>query len=338
MYQTVTGLSTNTLYHYRGYATNTTGTGYSPDATFSTTPVTPFIIPNPIGATIIWTTDIPLSSMVDYGPTISRGLTPYETNTSPRVTDHTYILNSLVPCTTYYYRVRSLDAGNNIVSLSDDHIFTTTGCAGAASVLDQDQGDITPDTGGTVNLIADDTTGITLDIPVGATPDTEEPVTYQIKALDQEDVFTSSGTPSGLRTVGDYAFDLKALTDIGTAVASFLEPIEITMHYQDSDLIGIIEGTLLIYRYDGTTWTPLTNCVVNTEANTVTCTTTHFSVFSLFGQTNVVSSGGSGGGSSWTPAPIIKTPTKTTPTQDQTARQKAFSDFLTKTLKENKRT
>ena len=119
---------------------------------------------------------------------------------------------------------------------------------------------------------------------------------YQIKALTQEDVFTSSGTPSGLLTAGDYAFDLKALTDIGTAVTTFEAPLEITLQYQDSDLTGILEGTLLIYRYDGDTWTPLTNCHVDTDANTVTCTTTHFSVFSLFGQASGSGGGGSGGG------------------------------------------
>jgi hypothetical protein len=85
------------------------------------------------------------------------------------------------------------------------------------------------------------TTGITLDIPEGATEDTETPVTYQIKSLSQEEVFTSSGTPSGVLTAGDYAFDLKALTDIDTTLTSFQEPLEITLQYQDSDITGILE-------------------------------------------------------------------------------------------------
>ena len=32
------GFEPNTLYHYRGYATNAIGTGYTPDATFTTIP------------------------------------------------------------------------------------------------------------------------------------------------------------------------------------------------------------------------------------------------------------------------------------------------------------
>jgi len=36
--QSVTGLSANTLYYYRGYAVNASGTGYSPDGVFTTSP------------------------------------------------------------------------------------------------------------------------------------------------------------------------------------------------------------------------------------------------------------------------------------------------------------
>ncbi len=35
-------------------------------------------------------------------------------------------------------------------------------------------------------------------------------------------------------------------------------------------------------------WVQLDNCSVNTSSNTITCTTTHFSTFGLFGQENIV--------------------------------------------------
>ncbi len=43
-----TGLSLGTTYHYRGYATNTSGTGYSPDATFATLASVPTVTTNSV--------------------------------------------------------------------------------------------------------------------------------------------------------------------------------------------------------------------------------------------------------------------------------------------------
>lgn len=53
-----------------------------------------------------------------------------------------------------------------------------------------------------------------------------------------------------------------------------------------------------IYSHDGTSWSELDNCSVDTVAKTVTCDTTHFSNFTIFGSPVAVtpSSGGGGGG------------------------------------------
>lgn len=134
----ITGLFANNTYHYRGYATNTTGTGYSSDATFTATPLSTLSTPNPLGATVTWTTDDALSSIVDYGLTTSYGNSTTETDISPKVTDHTVSLTGLVACSTYHYRVRSRDVASNALS-SSDATFTTTGCVGSAPILDQDQ-------------------------------------------------------------------------------------------------------------------------------------------------------------------------------------------------------
>jgi hypothetical protein len=216
--------------------------------------------------------------MVNYGLTNSYGTTTTEIDTSPRVTNHTVTLPSLVACTTYHYRVMSQDAALNL-GVGIDNTFTTTGCTGSATVEDETASSIVTATGGTSTLTSG-LTGILLTIPTGATG---ADATYQIKSLDQTAVFLTSGTPSGVTKAGDYAFDLKALTGVDTSVTTFLQPITITMTYQDSDVVGINESTLVIYRWDGATWTLLTGCIVNTTLNTVTCTTTNFSVFSLFG-------------------------------------------------------
>lgn len=259
--------------------------------------------PSTTSSSITWTTDELASSIVDYGLTSSYGTSTSETDTSPRVLSHSVTLPSLVACTTYHYRVKSNDAVSNLATGSDN-TFTTTGCTGSATVTAEVATSITTATGGT-STFTSGSTGLSLDIPSGATG---ADAIYQIKALDQSEAFTTSGTPTGVQTVGNYAFDLKALTGVGTSVTSFLQPIEITLTYQDSDVVGIDESSLVIYRWDGATWNSLAPCTVNTTTNTITCSTTHFSVFSLFG---AHSSSGSISGSR--PRILAMTPTVTTP-------------------------
>ena len=62
------------------------------------------------------------------------------------------------------------------------------------------------------------------------------------------------------------------------------------------DLSGINESSLVIYHYHNNSWTALSGCVVDTNANTVTCTTTNFSTFALVGASNVSSSPAVAGG------------------------------------------
>ncbi len=243
-------------------------------------------------STITWTTNELGSSIIDYGLTNSYGTSTVEADTSPRVTSHSIELSNLVACTTYNYRVKSKDATLNLATGSNN-TFTTTGCTGSATVVDETEVSIPTATGGTKSLLSSGK-GIALDIPAGST---NTDAIFQIKSLDQTEVFLASGTPSGVTKAGNYAFDLKALTGVDTSVTSFLEPIELTFTYSDADVTGITESSLVVYRWDGATWNALTDCVVDTDANTITCTTTSFSVFSLFGTpTPTVSASNTAGG------------------------------------------
>jgi hypothetical protein len=245
--------------------------------------------PSNTTSTITWTTDEDSSSIVDYGLTNAYGTSTAEADTSPRVTSHSVSLSSLVSCTTYHFRVRSTDGASN-TSTGSGSTFTTTGCTGSADVLDEEISSITANTGGTVELDLGGN-GLELTIPAGATDDN---AVYQIKQLDGTSVVASVGSPSGVILAGGNTFELKSLTGVSTAITSFEEPITITLTYEDADVSGVNEATLQIYRWNGTAWSALSDCVVDANANTVTCTTSNFSLFGLFGG---ASSSGSRSGS-----------------------------------------
>ena len=74
------------------------------------------------GATIIWTTNEPADSQVEYGLTASYGMTTsLDTNLT---TAHSVVITGLDLAVTYHYRVMSRDAMGNL-SISGDQTFTT---------------------------------------------------------------------------------------------------------------------------------------------------------------------------------------------------------------------
>ena len=76
------------------------------------------------GSQIIWTTNVPASSSVDYGTSSSYGTsTPVD---SAMVTSHQMTLSGLATGTTYYYQVNSTDSTNNH-GKSFGHSFATRG-------------------------------------------------------------------------------------------------------------------------------------------------------------------------------------------------------------------
>ncbi len=131
--QSLSGLTSGTLYHYRVKSINAAGNlALSDDVSFTTVPtgdVTPPVITGVSSsalthntATISWTTDEPADNQVEYGLTTAYGSsTPLD---STLVTSHNQILSGLAANTLYYYRVRSKGASGNS-SVSGDFTFTT---------------------------------------------------------------------------------------------------------------------------------------------------------------------------------------------------------------------
>lgn len=230
-------------------------------------------------ATFTWTTDEDSSTKVEYGPGLSLGSDTTEQDVSPRVTSHSVTVSGLRACTTYFYRVVSTDARNNTV-YGEPLSLTTAGCvsssvAEASSVTNLDTA------GGTVMLQGGVESTATLLVPASFGADS---AAFQIHSLANDDVLPAISGPAGYTAIGDYSYQLTAMTGVATALSSFAAPVRVTMTYAAADVIGIDVSTLRIYRWNGSAWNALSNCTVNSVARSVTCQTSAFSVFTLFGQ------------------------------------------------------
>ncbi|MDF1496876.1 MAG: carboxypeptidase regulatory-like domain-containing protein [Patescibacteria group bacterium] len=144
----LTGLSPSTTYHFRVQSADQYGNNaVSADYTFTTLPWPPLQIYNvtstsiaDTSAIIVWDTNRPANSRVEYGLTTSLGSF---INQSAFVSNHATPLSALTPNTSYFYRVISYDV-NGIGATSTIYTFTTTG-------------DVTPPTNITLNAEPGDT-------------------------------------------------------------------------------------------------------------------------------------------------------------------------------------
>lgn len=132
---TLTGLAGGTTYHYRVKSRDAAGNlGLSGDFSFTTTggvdtspPVISGVGTSAVtssSVTIVWATNEPSDTQVDWGPTSAYG------NTTPlntaKVTSHTVTIIGLAAGTTYHYRVKSRDTAGNL-AMSGNLSFTTSG-------------------------------------------------------------------------------------------------------------------------------------------------------------------------------------------------------------------
>ena len=259
-------------------------------STFTYDTVTPTLstsednTPGSAGATVTWSTDEASSSQLEYGTNSTYGTTTTEADTSTRVTSHSVELSGLQSCTNYHYRAISRDAAGNTLTGSDQ-TFTSTGCTGSSTVETQVEKTVTTASGGTVELEESGSTQVSLTIPprfAGSDAD------FQVKKLDKDTVLLTTSTPtSAKKAIGDHVYQLDALSSPTERVSSFDQAITVTMNYTDAQVVGYDESTLTIYRWDGSAWYELDNCTVDTVANTISCTTSAFSTFVLFGESSV---------------------------------------------------
>jgi hypothetical protein len=218
----------------------------------------------------------------------------------------------LSSCTSYNYKVVSGNSAGAVTSTAAS--FTTSGCVADAPIVSQIADTVATSTGGVV-AHTEGSSSVNIDVPVGFTTASES-VDVQVKAFDTEIVIASIGKPSAnLSPVGNVVFDLKAVVSSGGTITTFDHPLTITMQYSTADVDGLDESTFRIYHYHNAAWEPLTGCTVNAIAKTVSCTTTSFSTFSIFGSTRSTGTSGgnhaSGSSSGLVMAPIVNSPSTT---------------------------
>jgi len=289
--------SSDGSYVLRSRSTDSAGnTQESSDTSFGYDTGTPGIsvaevsTPDTTSVVIAWSTDETSSTQVEYGLNSSYGSLTAESDTAVRVSDHDKSISSLGSCVNYHYRVKSSDgAGNQLVG--EDKTFTTTGCVGSAEVEVQVEEEVNKTVGGSVELQEDGITTIELTVPANFS---DSDADFQIKKIDKDSVLLATSTPSSEQEViGSNVYQLDALKSVDEKITSFDEAITITMSYTEADIEGKDESSLQIYRWDGVSWNVLSDCSVNAAANQISCTTSNFSTFVLFGEDSVVEGGSS---------------------------------------------
>jgi hypothetical protein len=248
-----------------------------PPLTISTFAITP----SGTGAAVGWQTNFASTTQLEYGLGIAGsgfGNTTSLADTSPNVTTHSANMPTLLPCITYHLRGLSTDSTPRSAQ-SGDTQFVTTGCPGGATVTGAQSAAISFGSGG--GLVFNDGDGeVALTIPANAS---SANLNYQIQRLTAT-ALSVAAAPTGLKAVADRVYQFNALEDFDTADNSFDQPITVRMGYTQAMATAYKQDTLKLYSRDTGEWEPLDDCTLDVNARTVSCTTTHFSSFALFGE------------------------------------------------------
>ncbi len=172
---------------------------------------------------------------------------------------------------------RARQIANGIIQTTQ----TTQPVATTTVVATTTQANIIVVSGGTTSLTNNDTT-LKVTAPSGFTTAATQ-VLIQIKPVADTTIALIGAPNNKLQPVHNNIFDITASAGSQT-IDSFSLPVTVSINYSQADVAGFIESTLWLYHYHNNAWAPLSSCVVDTTANTVTCSTQSFFTFELFGE------------------------------------------------------
>lgn len=135
----------------------------------------------------------------------------------------------------------------------------------------------------TEDLLNPNGSSFDIDLPADFLSSGEE-VELTMYSIPEETVTTNQPLPSGkLGANIFYNISFKKTSD-NSKVSSFDKAATLTFSYIDSDISGIDESTLTVYRWNGSEWVALSDSAVDVNLNEITATTQEFiNYFALLG-------------------------------------------------------
>jgi uncharacterized protein (TIGR02145 family) len=221
----LTGLDPGSLYHVRAYATNSVGTSYGADLSFSTLGQVPEALPQL--ATNILTTSVTLNGTVNanyvptivtfeygvttsYGQTVTASQSPVSGNSLTNVTAY---ISGLSEGTTYHFRIKTVNSLGT--TFSTDIMFTTLGQMPEAITQSATNISVTGATlNGTVNA---NYLSTTVTFEYGTTTSYGQTVIAVQSPVTGNSAITISAAISDLNQGTTYHFRIKAVNSLGTA-------------------------------------------------------------------------------------------------------------------------
>ncbi len=230
-------------------------------------------------AAIVWNTDKNSTTRVAYDGVNDLRFSTMEFNTDSRQQTHMVNLQSLIPCTGYFYRVYSKNAAGG-EAMSPINRFATTGCLASMLSAMHAESMLSTLPQRTLTLVREDDRSISVALPSGF-PGTS---VVQINGLNAAGVGSVVPAPtSQSRLIAAHAYRVVVLKDPSTSVFTSDKPTTLTMRYLPEDVLDIVAGTLKIWRWTGVDWTETKQCRTDNDLYEISCMTDELSTFALFG-------------------------------------------------------
>ena len=266
----LTGLEGGTIYHIRAYATNSVGTAYGADMSFTTLGLAPISLTQPV--TNNSATEVTLNGTVtanylsttvtfEYGTSTSYGQS-VTANPSPvvgnSITNVSASISGLSAGVTYHYRIKTVNSLGT--TYGDDMTFTTSGQA--PIVVTQTASSLSS-TGATLNgTVNPNSASTTVTFEYGLTTSYGNSIAASPGILTGNNTSAVSAVVSGLTPGTTYHFRIKAVNSLGTVFGSDMSfvtsgevPLATTVSASNVTTGGVILNGIVNARYFPTTVT-----------------------------------------------------------------------------------